>query len=454
MNPELLRKDSENEFEYHKRIIYGKLVDKTLYDEDYSELSELVYGQRLSSDVARREFYGSKQTLDVVQRFLLTTQEPKTIENNQSEKEIEVIKNSYRAENTINMDGSRSSNRLIEMSEEQLKDVSYILKAHGFDPKVWELMSAKNNIWNVYSKQDGVSTLYSSKITVKPTTSVSLDLIQEFYEELCLTYKPPVRKYSKKESTGIMLEVPIFDLHYSKLSLSEEVGEGYNSQIASERFNQVIDELIDEVSNKKIEKVIFPIGNDFFNFDATSGTTTGGTPQDNDCKFSKMFKDGCLLLIDGIKKLSEIAPVDVFCVNGNHDMMTSYHATMTMWAFFHSDEKVNVDISISPRKYVEFGNCLIGFSHGDKEKGRIDGIMQIEARESWGRTKFREWHLGHLHSEQTAEKNGMIIRNLSSVTGTDAWHHTSGYVGAVKKCQCFLWDKDNGLKSIFNVIIK
>ena len=31
-----------------------------------------------------------------------------------------------------------------------------------------ELVSARNNITNSYSKQDGVQTLYSSKIIVKP----------------------------------------------------------------------------------------------------------------------------------------------------------------------------------------------------------------------------------------------------------------------------------------------
>lgn len=31
--------------EYHKRLIYGKLVDKTLADLDYSELAMEVYGQ-------------------------------------------------------------------------------------------------------------------------------------------------------------------------------------------------------------------------------------------------------------------------------------------------------------------------------------------------------------------------------------------------------------------------
>lgn len=30
------RRDGESEFAYHKRLVYGKLVDKTLADEDYA----------------------------------------------------------------------------------------------------------------------------------------------------------------------------------------------------------------------------------------------------------------------------------------------------------------------------------------------------------------------------------------------------------------------------------
>ena len=56
----------ESPLEYHKRIVYGKLVDKTLADIDYTELAELAYGQQYSSDVARRMFYGSKRTLELL----------------------------------------------------------------------------------------------------------------------------------------------------------------------------------------------------------------------------------------------------------------------------------------------------------------------------------------------------------------------------------------------------
>lgn len=60
------RRSDETQLQYHKRLVYGKLVDKTLSDIDYSELAELAYGQSYSSDVARRMFYGSRRTLQLM----------------------------------------------------------------------------------------------------------------------------------------------------------------------------------------------------------------------------------------------------------------------------------------------------------------------------------------------------------------------------------------------------
>lgn len=60
------RMENESKFDYHRRLVYGKLVDKTLADVDYSELSELVYGEPYSSDVARRMLYGSRRTLELM----------------------------------------------------------------------------------------------------------------------------------------------------------------------------------------------------------------------------------------------------------------------------------------------------------------------------------------------------------------------------------------------------
>lgn len=64
---ELNIKDGETPLQYQKRLIYGKLVDKTLSDIDYSELGEFVYGQKYASDVVRRMMYGSRKTLELME---------------------------------------------------------------------------------------------------------------------------------------------------------------------------------------------------------------------------------------------------------------------------------------------------------------------------------------------------------------------------------------------------
>lgn len=59
----LERRNDETDIQYHKRLVFGKMDDKTLSDVDYSELSGYLYGRRYSSDTARRMVYGSYRTL-------------------------------------------------------------------------------------------------------------------------------------------------------------------------------------------------------------------------------------------------------------------------------------------------------------------------------------------------------------------------------------------------------
>lgn len=86
------RTSGERELDYHKRLVYGKLVDKTLADIDFAELSEYVYGQQYSSDVARRMMYGSKRTLDLLEKERIDSIEDRSILGEINEKMIELQK--------------------------------------------------------------------------------------------------------------------------------------------------------------------------------------------------------------------------------------------------------------------------------------------------------------------------------------------------------------------------
>ncbi len=276
-----------------------------------------------------------------------------------------------------------------------------------------------------------------------------LEKIHRLVTEHEWDYERPKVPRRPTAKSGLMLEVPIVDLHLAKLAWAPETGENYDIKIAEKRFMDVICDIVERAQHYEFEQVVFPIGNDFFNYDSVDGATTKGTPQDNDSRWAKMFLKGRELLITAVDLLSQIAPVKVFQIPGNHDYQASWYAIVCLHDWFRNDENVTVDISPKSRKYVEFGKCLIGFTHGDKEKKRIFGNMQVEVPEVWGRTLYREWHTGHLHSERVKEEHGVKVRSLSSVTATDAWHYVSGYVGAIAVSQSFVWDKDKGLREIW-----
>lgn len=274
------------------------------------------------------------------------------------------------------------------------------------------------------------------------------EAVEEHMKDFNKSYKgpPPAKKVVED---GYMLEVPIVDLHLGKLAWLPETGENYDYKIARQRYNHVIDDVYDRANERPIEKILFPISNDFFHFDTVETTTTAGTPQDSDMRWPKLYSIGVEMLITSLDKFASIAPVEVLVVPGNHDRMTGYYAILHLSAWYRNVDNVNVHVDPKTRKYFEHGNVLIGYSHGDKEKGRIWDCMQVESPKAWARTKYREWHLAHEHAETSKEKGGILLRRLSSLTGTDAWHFEMGYVGALARQQCFLWNKEKGLHEIW-----
>lgn len=92
----LSRRDGESVVEHHKRLVMGKLVDKTLADYDYTELAKYAYGREYAPDVARRMFYGSRKTLDLLENEKINGAIDKNVLNEIDEKLIELRKERQR----------------------------------------------------------------------------------------------------------------------------------------------------------------------------------------------------------------------------------------------------------------------------------------------------------------------------------------------------------------------
>ena len=377
--------------------------------------------------------------------------------------------NSIQAETisqTYNRDGTLEQIKRICVKHGERITPDEVLELHGLDKGLWEILSYTNNNWQMVSREEGKVDLFQSKVKAKPIVKgLALSEIDAHFDEMRTDYVPPVPSYvGKKPSGKKMAEVNLADCHLGKLAWHGDTGADFDHKIAIEICKDVVDRICSELVRYDLDYILFVWTNDFFNSDTIGNTTTGGTPQDVDCRWQKMFNVGCDLLVWIIEQLRTIAPVKTFYTASNHDQMTSYYAIRYLSAWFKNDEFVEIDFDASPRKYIKYGNTLLGFSHGDKEgreslskekASRLASCMPNEARELWGQTAFHELHAAHLHSEQMIQEiNGVIVRRVSSPTGTDTYHSEYAWLGAVRKIQTFIWDKDYGNEVIYNTVIR
>lgn len=145
----LARREGESDFNYHRRLVYGKLVDKTLSDYDYSELSNLIYGKEYSGDTARKLLYGSCKTLQLLDEEKESLISEKDILSELDAKKLEIQKERQRffdqrvAYNKIVRDRAR---------EEELNDIirscisSGKLNEYTFDSSIIPERSGGNTL--------------------------------------------------------------------------------------------------------------------------------------------------------------------------------------------------------------------------------------------------------------------------------------------------------------------
>jgi DNA repair exonuclease SbcCD nuclease subunit len=220
-------------------------------------------------------------------------------------------------------------------------------------------------------------------------------------------------------------------------------------------FKEAINNLLQKAPINLIQRIVIAVGNDLFNVDGADEMTTAGTPQMEDSRWQNTFKKGCSLLKEVIGQLAIDLPVDVLIIPGNHDSERSFYLGEFLSAFFKDHPNVSIDNTPTLRKYYKFGETLIGYTHGDKEKkDQLPLLMATECKEDWANTSFKEYHLGHLHKEMDDEIMGVKIRTLSSLAPADAWHSSKGYVGSIRGARAFLYHVDNGLEAQYYYNLK
>jgi len=340
-----------------------------------------------------------------------------------------------------------------------------LFKKFNLSPDQWAISSIVHNEWETPIKNDlGEVTPHTNKqskvIFKKIIKDITLDIIKEQYNLLSKKYVPIIRSETKQKKP-CMYEIAIADHHFAKLAWDMETGESYDIKIAKSYYINAVRDLLARASHLNINKILMPIGNDLFNFDGIRNETTAGTPQDSDSRWTKVFRVVSETLVEVIDICREVADVDVIVVPGNHDRASCFYLGEFLSAWYRLDKNVNVNNDPTLRKYYAYGKTLIGLSHGNEEKhANLPLLMAREAKEAWGQCEFYEYQIGHWHRKKMTEYvsgdtyNGVQVRVLPSLTGTDAWHYSKGFVKGIKSAVGIVYDKNEGCIAEFITKVK
>ena len=322
--------------------------------------------------------------------------------------------------------GNTNDNESVISEFEQFLDKNGISQSDVASVKFWQTVSGQQR-FSVVTKGE----------------SMSVEAIKQEIEEFAAVYSPKVEQkdHLKGWSTlnPIAYEISLPDIHYGKLH-------DLNLTQVEDQYMMVVQELVEKASGLDIERFVLPIGNDGMNSEGMRRTTTKGTPQEESAGWKDTFRGYWQLMTTAVDYLKEKAPVDIIVVSGNHDYERMFYAGDVLAGWYRNDANVTVDNTYSSRKYYEYGQNMLMFTHGDKEKpADMPLIMATEKPEMFARTSHREVHCGHLHKEMVNEYRGIKVRFVPSICPNDEWHKQMGYE-AKRTGQAYIWNKFKGLE--------
>lgn len=365
-------------------------------------------------------------------------------------------------------DTSINGSKIIFSSSIKITTVEELLAYSKIDVDKYDIERIKVNKWDVTLKikqPDG---------THKPETHINHQikvwLKPKIIEPMKVAIENLIKEIPKFEPTHFRLRAPrgkfamecsYVDVHSGKLAWGEETGQGdYDSDIAMKNYLEIAERNLSDctrVTDDRISKIFIIIGQDFFHVENLKEETPfGGNKLDVDTRLPLIFQKGKETVIKVGYMYRDVAKVEFIWVPGNHDPMISYFLCHVLKEHFRKDKHVSVDISPQWRKARMWGNLLVGFSH-DAEGRKLEATVNMLPQyfpEEWGRSKFREWHVGHLHKKgekkfaPTQTIGGTVVRRIAALSKIDAWHYQHGFVDAVPGGESFVWTEDRGIKTV------
>lgn len=318
------------------------------------------------------------------------------------------FKASYRDNGTqlsINADGSQTSSTVIQMQADQIKDVNYVLRAHGFSETDWELVSARNNFWQQNNSEQGLVDLYQSKITVKPKTHEFS--VEKFLEQLTNDVKPYqlVEANNKNEKNMVM---PLADLHFGITKIAD--------------LEEHLHKIIPIIQQPHDTFVIEQLGDLLHSSQMWTTQTMRGTMLDE------------VDMVQAIEDAKSLFHLIITNINANHivvKQMAGNHSGNLEYLFMEMLKvkypNVSVENNVKYRDAYLLGNVGILIAHGDLAKKGLTSLFPTEFKDVWSKSKQHYLHTGHYHNEKLTDNAGIVWQQFGTPKPTDKYEEQNGW---------------------------
>lgn len=251
----------------------------------------------------------------------------------------------------------------------------------------------------------------------------------------------------------LMATYVIGDAHFGMMSWGEETGNDFDLKIAEEQLMAAVRYLIKTAPDSR-EGLLIDVG-DFAHTNSRKSVTPGsGNLLDSDSRYMKMVRVIMKVFRAMIAEmLLKHDHVKVIISPGNHNPDTANWMALTLAMYYENEPRITVDEHPGAFFYHQFGNCLIGVTHGDTCKfDALPQIMAADMPQAWGETEHRHFITGHIHHTKQQEFPGVFVESFNTLAPGDAWHVASGY-RAKRQMQRLDFHAKHGILSRFNVNI-
>lgn len=257
-----------------------------------------------------------------------------------------------------------------------------------------------------------------------------LDFKEEFLKAI-REYNPidAIVPYSGDIEHPGLLEIPLFDMHFGVADFDFYSGH--------------LQQIIGHIRKRKWNHIVITVGSDLLHHNDMRSQTAGGTAIEQ-LNIRSAYRDALkfytTLIAEAVKSSLEVT---VIYVKGNHDESPSWFFAERLAFAFPS---VKFDLSYKERKLFLWEKIFIGYIHGDKPIADIDKVFVRTNKQAYANSEVTEIHIGHTHKEvlkgNIQDRQGVMVRVLSTGAKTDDWHDENNYVGSNKRFQLFEYSTD------------